>query len=265
MLHTLSKSKLTYIIVIFYILLALWWMKIFLSGQTSGDENLLFGFAYSFIALIGGINGLITAQKWGGFKSLMGRGISFLSIGLLGYWFGQVSWSYYNFILHVEVPYPSIADIGYFSVIPLYTIGMLSFAQTAGAGITLRKLQGKLIVFILPLISLTITYYLFLKNLSPDFTDPIRTFLDYGTPLGYAIVISMALTAYALTADVLGGKMKSKIMFIIFALIAQNITDNTFLYQAAAGTYYNGGVNDLMFATTFMLMSIGLIGLKSYE
>ncbi len=264
-LTILLKSKLTYVLVVFYLVILFWWIKIFLSGVKVSDENYLFGLVYAFIALIGGINGLFVSKIWGGYKSLVGKSIIFLSLGLLSYCFGQVAWSYYNLVLRVEVPYPSVADFGYFSAILFYIGGMYAFAKASGAKVTFNKLKGKLIAFIIPTGMLIISYFLFLQHISPDFSDPIKTFLDFGTPIGYAIVISMALTAYFLTKGVLGGNMKNRILYIISALIVQNITDNTFLYQAGAGTYYNAGINDLMFATSFTIMSLGLIIFKSYD
>ena len=60
-------------------------------------------------------------------------------------------------------------------------------------------------------------------------------------------------------------KMKRRILYIIFAFIAEYITDFTFLYQYSDGSYYNAGINDLMFATTFTLMALALISFESYE
>jgi len=264
-LRILLRSKLTYVLLVFYLLIFIWWVKIFISGVKISDENYLFGLVYAFIALIGGVNGLLISKKWGGYKSLVGKGIIFLSFGLLSYWFGQVAWSYYNLVLKVELPYPSIADIGYFAAILFYIAGMYTFARVSGAKLILNKLKGKLISFIIPASMLAISYFLFLQHISPDFSNIIKTFLDFGTPVGYTIVISMALTAYFLTRGVLGGKMKNRVLYIILALIVQNITDNTFLYQAGAGIYYNAGINDFMFATSFTVMSIALIMFKNYD
>src|SRR3989338_5801855 len=144
MFRTIFKSKLTYFILFFYALLVLWWLKIFFSGIRETQENYLFGFIYAFVALIGGVNGLLISKKWGGAKSYVGRGLIFLSLGLLGEWFGQTVWTYYNVIEKIEVPYPSIADIGYLSIIPLYALGVLSFAKATGARFKLKTMWGKL-------------------------------------------------------------------------------------------------------------------------
>lgn len=265
MLSTIFKSKLTYIVLAIYLILLIWWVKIFLSGVKSSDENYLFGFAYSFLALIGGLNGLLVSKVWGGYKSLVGKGIIFISLGLLGEWFGQTVWTYFNVAQRVEVPYPSIADIGYFSIIPFYALGMFFFAKAAGAKFSLKTIRGKLILIIIPIVMGTVSYLLFLKNLSPSLSDPIRTFLDFGYPFGEAITISIALVTFGLSRGILGGRMRNKILYLIFAFIVQYITDYTFLYKAAAGIYYNAGFVDLMYATSFAVMTIGLISLKSHE
>lgn len=265
MFKTIFKSKIFYIIAIFYFVLLVWWLKIYFSGIKEGQENFLFGFAYTFIPLIGGINGLIIAKKWGGFNSQIGKSLGFLSLGLFGYWFGQTVWSYYNIVAKVEVPYPSIADFGYFSAIITYSLGMFYFFKASGSKFFLQENKSKFIAIIIPLIMLSLSYFFFVKDTEPDFSNPIRMFLDYGTPLGLAIPISLAIAIYILSKNLLGGKMKPRILLIIVALIAEYISEFTFFYQAATDTYYNAGVNDLMFTTSFTMMAIGLIAFKSYD
>lgn len=262
MLAILLRSKLTYIVVGFYLIILGWWIYIDLFNFKETYINYWFGFVYAIIALIGTFIGLIASGKWGGYKSYVGKGIIFLSLGLLGEWFGQTIWSYYNIIARLEVPYPSIADIGYFSIIPFYGLGMIYFARASGIKFSLSKIDGKIKAILIPVIMVSISYFLFLRNLNMDFTHPIRTFLDFGYPLGEAITISIALLTYIVSVKTLGGKMRARILFIIFALFFQYITDYIFLYKAADGTYFNGGFTDLMYATSFTIMAIGLISFK---
>ncbi len=267
MIKTIFKNKITYLVLLSFGILLLWWFEILFKGVREQQENYLFGFAYAGVALIGGINGLYISKRWGGWKSLVGKGIIFFSLGLLGEFFGQTAWSYYNVIAKLAVPYPSIADIGYFSIIPFYSLGMICFARAAGAKFTLKTMKGKSIAIIIPVIMVTVSYFLFLRNIKDTFTlvNALTVFLDYGYPVGEAITISIALTTYLLSRKLLGGKMKNRILFLIFALIAQYITDTTFLYQATVGTYYNAGIVDLMYLSSFAIMSLGLISLTSYE
>jgi hypothetical protein len=232
---------------------------------TGSDGHNLFGATYPITALIGGVYGLFISKKWGGYKSYMGRGIIFLSLGLLGECFGQIVWSYYNIIAKIDIPYPSLADIGYFSIIPLYILGMISLAKASGVSFSLKTVKGKFILVIIPAIMLTLSYFLYLKDLKIDVTQPIKTFLDYGYPIGEALTISIALLVYSLSLNVLGGKMKGKILFIILAFIIQYVTDSTFLYTVSVNTYYNGGPVDMMYATSFLAMAFGLIAFYTYD
>lgn len=265
MVKTIITSKVFFLVAGIYIILLLWWLKIFFSGVVNTDEGHIFGAVYAIIAIIGGANGLYVSRKWGGWNSTIGRGIIFFSLGLIGEWFGQTTWAYFNIIAKQEVPYPSIADIGFFSIIPLYSLGMLSFAKAAGAKFSIQTVKGKLLILFVPLVMVVFSYFFFLKNVTPDFSDLLRTFLDFGYPLGEAIPICIALITFELSRGILGGKMRNRILYLIFALIFQFITEYTFIYTAATGTYYNAGPVDLMYMTSFAIMSIGLVSLKNYD
>ena len=166
-------------------------------------------------------------------------------------------------IQKIEVPYPSIADVGYFAIIPLYSYAMYNFAKASGIKIGLKSFFGKIQAIIIPLAMVCVAYILFLKNIPLDLSDPLKTFLDFGYPGFEIIAVSLAILTYSLSRDVLGGIMRPKILLIIFALIFQYITDYTFLYQVGAGTYYNGGIVDLLYTTSFMIMALAIINLGS--
>ena len=104
-----------------------------------------------------------------------------------------------------------------------------------------------------------------MKDLVVDAEQPIKTFLDFGYPIGEALTISIAILTYGLSRKILGGNMRGKIMFMIFALILQYLTDSMYLYEVSVGTYYNAGTVDLLYATSFTFMSLGLISFKEIE
>lgn len=255
----LLKDTRARILFIYYIALLIWWVYIFLTGQRDGFQNYLFGVAYAIIAIIGGLNGIFVSRHWGAWRSTMGRGIVFLSAGLLAFAFGQLTWSYYNIVLQVEVPYPSVADMGYVGTIPLYFLGMMFFSKAAGARFALRTWTGKLQTILIPLIVLLFSYWIFLRDYEFDFGRPVKIFIDFGYPLGQALTISIGILAFTLSRNFLGGLMKSKIRLLIFALAFQYLTDFSFLFQASRGEYFNGGFIDLMYATSFLIMSLSLI------
>lgn len=265
-MHSLLKNRVAQILIVLYLGLVVFWGWIRIHDLTEGSINNLYGALYPFISLIGGLYGIfVVSREWGGFKSVMGKGVLFLSLGLLAEVFGQWAWSYYTMIQGIEVPYPSIADIGYFAIIPLYSYAMYNFAKASGIKFGLSTFFGKLQTLAVPLIMITTAYFFFLKDIQVDWSNPVRTFLDFGYPGLEPIAVSIGILTYSLSRNILGGIMRSKILYIIFALVFQFITDYTFLHQAGTGTYYNGGIVDLLYTTSFMIMALGILSLGSVQ
>lgn len=265
MFRSIFSNKAAFLIISLYIIILLWWIKLNLSGVPTG-ETYLFNWSYGLIPLIGAFYGIFKVSKvWGGYKSVLGKGLILISLGLFGQWFGLQIWTYYNVFLKIEAPYPSLADVGYFSLVPFYAFGALMFAHAAGAKFSLRTFTGKMIALIIPSVMLLVAYGLFIKNLGFDISSPIKTFFDFGYPLGEIIPVSIAIFTFFLSKRFLGGKMKTRILYLAFAFSFQFVTEYAFLYAVTAGTYGNGGINDLLYATSYTIMSLGLISFKNYN
>ena len=211
------------------------------------------------MAYLGGISGLIIAKKWGGIKSLIGSAVTVFSIGLLCQGFGQSVYTYYLFHSNIAAPYPSLGDLGYFGTIPFYIYGAFLLSKVSGAKISLRSYGHKIQALIIPTIMLLVSYFLFLQDYTFDFSAPLKTFLDFGYPLGQAIYVSLAILAFTLSRKFLGGIMRKPILFLIAALVLQYLCDYIFLYQFNAGNWYVGGINDYMYLFSYFLMTISLI------
>lgn len=244
----------------FFLFLLIWWVKIFFLGKEVGVENYLFNLSYIFFNIVGGVSGLVIARKkWGGFKSAIGLCLSFLGMGLLGQGFGLLVWTYYNLIIHIEVPYPSLADIGYFSLIPFYTLAMVHLARASGAKFGLKSYSGRFQAILVPMGMLGASYMLFIRNVGFDITQPLKTFLDVSYPLGEAMSVSLGLLTLSLSSKYLGGKMRKRVIFIIIALTMQYLTEFTFLYSSGLGIYYNASFVDLMYAFSYCLMTLAIV------
>ncbi len=255
-----QSDRRSYIASAIFVLLTVWW--VFLqSFPVESEERQLFAAIYGFIALLGGIWGIMISNCWGGINSIMGKAIFLFSLGLFAQEFGQLMYSYYIYIQHSEVPYPSLGDAGYFLSIPIYIYGVLLIAKASGVNIALRSYLHQTASIIIPSVMLVVTYIHFLRDYRFDLTTPIKIVLDFGYPLGQAVYISLALTTFLLSTGFLGGLMKNKIRFIILALIIQYVADYMFLYQASIGTWYAGGVNDYIYLLAYYIMTLGLLQL----
>jgi hypothetical protein len=264
MWQIIKKESQAKIAIAFFILFTLWWFyDNFVIGNQHIKYDSFFDFSetYGYMAVWGGIWGIIISSKWGGFRSIMGKAIIMFSLGLFAQEFGQLAYAFYNDIYKVPGPYPSLGDFGFFGSIPLYIYGILLLAKASGLKIRLKSYANKIQAILIPAIILIIGYTLFLQGYKFDWSNPIKVFLDFGYPFGQAIYISIAILTYLLSRGILGGVMKNKILFILFALFIQFLSDYTFLYQSNKGIWQVGGINDYMYLCSYFFMTLGLLGL----
>lgn len=263
MVETIKKEWKTKVAIIIFIVLTCWWIILLISGVKETFQNYLFGASYGLMAVWGGIWGLFNAKEWGFLKSIMGRAVFVLSLGLLFEEFGQLVFSYYNLFANVTVPYPSLADIGFFGIIPLYSYGAFLLAKASGIKVSLKSFESKIQAFLIPLVMLSVGYLLFLSDYIVDLSDPLKTFLDFAYPLGDAIYISITILAYSLSRKLLGGIMRPKILFLLFAFVLQFAADFNFLFQSSRGTWLNAGYGDYLYLVAYFAMTLGLLQLNT--
>ena len=257
------KNKFFYVFVSVFILLAfsIWWIYISSFGIESTEQaRQIWAASYQIMAILGGIIGIIISRHWGGYKSILGKTILSFSFGLFLQSFGQTIYSYYIF-KGIEVPYPSIGDIGFFGSIIFYIIGAFLLARLSGLKFSFQSLKGKLLTLLIPFVILFFSYFFFLKGYEFDWSDKLRIFLDFGYPFGQAIYVSVAILAWVVSINTLGGFMKKPILFLIFALVFQYFSDFMFLYQAYNETWYVGGFNDYLYFISYFIMTISIIKL----
>lgn len=256
---TLAKSKSARIILAVYGVLALWWLSIFVRGLQDSPENHAFTLMYGWLSLVGFLFGMSISKKWGGYKSVLGRSLFYFSLGLFAQFFGQMVYAYFIYVQHIEVPYPSLGDVGYFGSILCYIYAVVLLGKVVGSKKSLR-IRGKFLETILiPLVLLIASYLMFLRGYVFDWDYPLVVLLDFGYPLGQAVYVSLALSVFYLSRNVLGGRLKYPVLFLIVALVVQYLCDYTFLYQASHGTWYVAGPNDFMYFTSYLLMTLGLL------
>ena len=242
-----------------FFLLSLWWVIV----QASGDESRqLFASVYSVMALWGAIWGFSTSQIWGGTRSTFGKALFLLSLGLLFQVFGQFSYSLHIYLLHVEVPYPSIGDVGYFGSVLLYICGAWLLAKTVGLKFGIRSTVDRVKLVIFPLVLLILSYFLFLQGYQFDFTAPVSIFLDFGYPLGQAVYLSIALVTFVLGQKFFGGVMQSRVFLLLLAFLFQYAADFMFLLQNQQGNWEVGRLNDFIYLCAYTLMAITLIDIR---
>lgn len=263
----------------FYFVLVIFWFTSPLSGLKApinisdffiGVKDVpysyVFAFAYGLIPIIGGVAGFASAEKWGLFKSSMGRALFFLSMGLITWGYGELIWSYYNFIAHTEIPYPSWADASFIVSWPLWAIGMLYLGKATGAKFGLKRKGGKLLALVIPVLTIIISYHL-IVNIAHQGVfevdgDLNKIFFDLAYPIFDVVVLTIAALIYGLSFKYLGGKYKFSVLITLLGFVINYIADLGFSYTTTVETFYNGNWVDLMFATAMFMLSFGITNLN---
>lgn len=255
-------DRLTAATIVSFLVLTVWWLILQVTGTPGDHASYIFGAVYGpFLSLFGGIIGLRSSQLWGGWKSLMGKAVIGLSLGLLAQAFGQITNSMYNLVLGIEVSYPGVPDIGFFGSIPLYIFAILMLIAASGGRAKMRSGTAQLQAVGIPLVGLIASFALFLQGYEADWSAPLTLFFDFGYPLGQALYVSLAILAYSLSRGMLGGVMRRPILLLLFALAAQYFSDFAFLYANSRDGYFVGGVVDYIYLVSYAIMTLGLIQL----
>lgn len=263
-LNPKSSFLLGYIFVMF-----VFWAGINSSGLKDLTINKVWGIGINCLPMFGGIFGLFTAKHWGSFKSAVGKGILYISFGLISWSIGNWLWSYYNFFLSDSVPYPSLADVGYLVAVPLWMIGVYYISKATGVKFGLRRKIGQIYLIFLPIVSIAISYYLLVTVARGGSVtsggDFLKIFFDFAYPVGDIVIVTIALLVYGLSFKYLGGKYKWPVFLTLFGFVMMFVADFSFSYETTLGTYYDGNFINLFFIIALFLMGFGITSFDFYD
>jgi len=216
---------------------------------------------YGVIALLGGVMGLVVARQWGGFKSHLGKSLSFLSVGLLLTVLGQLINAYYILIVKVEeLPYPSFAEIGFFGAVIFYVLGAIYLSKTIRLIPSLKQMGAgkKIMLSLVPILMLAITFVVYFRNYDSDGSTTAQIILDFAYPIGQSIFATIALAVLFRSKDLYGGKLRGAVILLLLSFVLQYISDTNFVYQDLAGNWVNGGYGDLLYLLAYSATALGV-------
>lgn len=262
MINNIWSVSLGKLLIIFFVILTVFWVITQTYFPETIDLQELYADSYFVLALFGGFAGLIASQKWGSTKSIMGKACILFSLGLFAQAFGQMVYSYYALYLNMEVPYPSIGDIGFFGSIPLYLFAVFLLGKASGVKFSKQTFSQRLTAVCIPVVILILSSVFFLNDYDFSNKSKIEVFLDFAYPIGQASYLSLTITVYLLSNKLLGGIMRNKVLFVLVALIIQYLADIIFLYQATHGEWTAGGINDYIYTIAYFIMGLSLIKIK---
>lgn len=251
----------------YLIALIVFWCFLFFNNITSGFYNYLYSFLFGLIPLLGGILVLGNVSVWNELKSVMGKAVFYLGLGIFLWGCGSLIWSYFNFFKGISAPYPSLADVAFIPSVFFYGLGTFYLSNATGVKYGLKNKFAKVFVIIAPILIFIFSYYILIYVaragvlISPSGTL-LKTIFDVMYPLGDFIALTIAVLVSGLSFKYLGGELKYSVISILLGLIVMFTADTIFSYTTTIGTFYNGDFGDLIYTIGLFLLTFGVLGLN---
>jgi DNA-binding CsgD family transcriptional regulator len=190
--------------------------------------------------------------------------VKMFSLGLFCWSLGGAMWNTYNLAYDIEIPYPSLADVGYFSNGLFWMGGIYLLLNSTNR----PPLKQRFWIFILWVFliatSMVIIFIAHKSNVNIE-GNTMKQILDIGYPIIDATNL-MLLTVYLRTSAVEQAPTKTQwglhiIRIAIAILFIGNLTFNvsTSLEKYHWLSYYNGSPIDFIFPLSFCAIGIGML------
>ena len=175
-----------------------------------------------------------------------------MGLSALAWGFGQIIWSYYEVVLGKDVPFPSIADVGYLSMVPFAVAAMLKLpaGSQSLAGRIRTVLDGIIIGGSLLLISwLAVLGRVF----DSDASGMLSKTISLAYPLGDVVVVTIVLYVI-LRARESQRKVPVALVLVGCGLVALAVSDSGFAYLTATDSYSSGNFIDTGWFVGFLMI-----------
>jgi len=172
-------------------------------------------------------------------------------LAILLWFLGEVTWSIYEVILGVHVPYPSIADVFYLAgYIPAF-VSILGFMRIFQKLVTPLK---KIVSLLVGLLILGVTAVFLLTPLSVSSSPAFVKAFDLAYPVLDAVL--MALVMMRLIAFI-GTSLGRPWTWIFCGLLLYSFADIMFSWGSLAGWYYSGHPIELFWLYGYLALALG--------
>ena len=259
-----------------WILITLWvgsiifFFGIYLEGSTKAKINYLSNL-YLIIPLLGGLFGLYKVYKaQQSIRKTYLLAVWLFCSGLLLWAIGCAIGLYYNFVVDVEIPYATLGDAFFALCFLCWTAGIIVLYERAGKNV-LYELNSSIAKFLVPLWGGVVTYiYLSHRqslneslNAYSSKREIITFILDIFFPIIDLFNLGLLITLLPGPGNdklhIKGRPLRLIVIgYFFLCLASSSFTICRLLPETSPYRYYNGGFTDIMFATAFTILSIGI-------
>ena len=164
---------------------------------------------------------------------------------------GAGAWAYYEVLRGEAVPYPSLADVGYLSAVPLAAVALVAFFPRGEASVR-HLLDGLLVAGGLLAVSwATVMGALFATHSG----TLLENALGLAYPIGDVILLTIALSLLRSAR----GEWRLALVLICCGIFMYAIADSLFTYLTTVGTYSTVNGMDVMWVVAYFLIGIAAL------
>jgi diguanylate cyclase (GGDEF)-like protein len=175
-----------------------------------------------------------------------------LGLGALGYSAGQGIWTYYEYVLHREVPVPSWADLAFLSAYPFLLLGILRLPARPLPLVTRTRIVLDGLITMTGLLTFSWRFLL-----GPIVLDVQASLLDKIVGAIYPLMdLVLIFCLLVLSARSGSGALRRTTTLLSLGLVCIVIVDTIFGYQALQETYVTGTWIDALWPLGYMLVGL---------
>lgn len=164
-----------YIYFLFFLFIVGWGILLQFLPEKDTILNYSYNVATGLIYLFGGIIGYSYGRCSMAPVHLL-KALKFLTLSQFIYAIACFIWAYYNMVSHIEVPFPSLADIFYVLYMFILAVGMWQLLQLADLPITSNNIRDSMVIVFISYIVLYTTFSFLPINVNVPYLEVISTF-----------------------------------------------------------------------------------------
>ena len=177
-----------------------------------------------------------------------------LGLSSLAWAIGEAIWSFDDLVLGIQVPFPSWADLGFLSAVPLAVAALFLFPSSPHRAAD--RVQGILDGCLIAGSILFASWVTILGPLSQRHHGGILTqVLSLAYPASDVVMVTIVVILYSRA----GQKRRASFGFVMAGLVAFAVADSAFTYMTEINNYGNGTFLDTGWVAGYLLIGLGAL------
>ncbi len=179
-----------------------------------------------------------------------------IALGVGAWAWGEAIWTGYEVMLGEEVPFPSLADVGFLLMPPLAGLGLLLWPLGRDEG--RRRLVGLLDGVLVAAGLLVVFWSTSLgATIRAGGDDTAAAVISAAYPLGDLVLVALVVVLLARAPRT----NRASMLLLSAGLVSLAVADSAFMYRTSTNSYESGGVLDAGWFAGFLAIGVAGIAL----